>query len=541
MHAYETHESPDDMLRAAPLDAAKRTRAEEIVVRLAQLSRAFVENLAAATAGWTKHVPDEAALEGMPGRARRRARLHAQAQQQDGFLLTLDAPSYADAVQHLADRKLRHDVYEAYVTRASDHGPRALHFDNTPLVHETLALRHELALLLGFENYAELALRHGVLRTPDDVEHYLLRNGAEARARAQAELDTIWAFAKAKGAPKGFSTWDLGYYAMWLKREQLGFDEDDLRAYFALPNVLAGLFALTERLLGVRVVAPTVAARTGEVRTYTLIAHTGEELGHLALEPSTPAGPLEGAGVDVSYASGQPPLLRVRCDLEVLEDGQPALLTHAALRSLFRGVGAGLYLLLARLQQADAPGLRYEHATASQIGGSYFELFTTHFDTLATLARHHASGAVLPRELFDQLIRSRDFHAGLAAALELELALFDLRVHRDYVPVGKATQLRMHVLDTLAQVRREVCVLRPPFWERMANTCPALFAEGRAGRIWEISWAKQMAAEMFAQLEASGFAPATARRLRDTFWVAGDRDLRKRLTDALGQTPKLLP
>ena len=124
LHAYETHESPDDMLRAAPLDAAKRTRAEEIVVRLAQLSRAFVENLAAATAGWTKHVPDEAALEGMPGRARRRARLHAQAQQQDGFLLTLDAPSYADAVQHLADRKLRHDVYEAYVTRASDHGPR---------------------------------------------------------------------------------------------------------------------------------------------------------------------------------------------------------------------------------------------------------------------------------------------------------------------------------------------------------------------------------------------------------------------------------
>lgn len=513
-------------------DVPAPARGAEISARLSQLSGLFAQNVAAATADWSHPIADEAALQGMREQDKRRARWRAQRAGSEGFLLGLDAASYAAVLRHADDRKLRHDVYEAYVTRASDHGPRAGRFDNTPLVQEMLTLRHELARLRGFANYAELALSGSVLQRPDDVERYLLHDGAAARTRAQAELDAIWAFAKTKGVPKAFSTWDLDYYAAWLRREQLGFDEDDLRVYFALPEVLAGLFVLSERLLGVR-----VGARADEPRSFRLIAGSGVELGLLQLDAPTATAGLYGVRAVVCRGHADAAHVRVRCDLGSVGDDQPVLLSYADVCALFRCVGSGLGLLLSR---ANKQGVATS-TTASHIVGNLFERFCAHFDTLGSFARHHVSGAPLPRALFDQLMRSRELHAGLAAAAERELSLFDLRVHRDYVPAERSTQLRAHVLDTLAQVRREVCVLRPPFWERLANTCTEIFVEDRAVRLWELTWAKQIAAELFAQLAASGFAYDRVRRQRNALWSASEHALLDRLTVALGRRPLPLP
>lgn len=541
MHSALVEQGDKDMLEGAHLGGAERARCEELVVRLAELARRFEGNVVAATDDWTRHVLDEAALQSMPARALASARSRAAAQGLDGFLLTLHERSYEAALHHLDDRQLRRELYEARVTRASDRGPRAGRFDNTELVQEILALRHELAQRLGATSYAELAQRHGVLRAPDDVERYLFRQAAAVRARAQAELDAIWAFAKEQGVPKGFSTWDLGYYAQRLRREQPDFCEEGLRPYLSLPDVLGGLFALCERLLDVRA-APlaTPGDAQGTHLRYRLLAADAGELGRLEIEPLRSDERVEGAQVALLDDGGGDPVLRVGCDLDPAQEGQ-ILLDDAQLAALLRCLGQGLYALLARAKPASTPALRRADATASEIAGSYFELFASDFDTLATFARDRARGAPLPRALWDALTRQREIDAGLTAAQELELALFDLRVHRDFVPAEKATRLRAHVLDTLGQVRREICVLRPPFWERLANTSRALFVEGRGARVWERSWAKQVAKELFGACRSSGFSGAVARKQRDGFWIARERGLLDRLTDALGHRPALLP
>lgn len=534
-------EQADDRGEAALVEGVERARCDEIVARLAELARSFERNVVAATSDWTKHVVDERALEGMPARALARARRQAEARQLDGFLLTLHERSYEAALNHLDDRQLRREIYEARVTRASDHGPRAGRFDNTALVQEILALRHELAQRLGAPTYADLAQRYGMLRAPDDVERYLLRQAAGVRARAQAELDAIWAFAKSKGVPKGFSTWDLGYYAQRLKREQPAFFAEGLRPYLALPDVLAGLLALCERLLGVRAepLAASGDARAALLRCRLSAAEVGD-LGQIEIESSSGDEPLEAAQITVSEGEDALPVLRVVCDLDPPEGG-PILLDEAQLAALFRAVGQGLYALFSRAQPVAASAVRDVSATASDIAGAYFELFASDVDTLAPFARDRARGISLPRDLWDALARQRAVDAGLTEAQEIELALFDLRVHRDFVPPDKATRLRAHVLDTLGQVRREVCVLRPPFWERMANTCTAIFAEDRGARLWERRWAKQVARELFEEYRASGSSRDVARQQREAFWIERGRGLIERLTGALGRRPAPLP
>lgn len=538
--ASETIEAPQGFDAYVERERAVHARRDAIVARLGQLRAPFTQNIAAATADWTHLVHDEAGLAGMAEYDKRRARRSAAALAQDGFLLTLDARSYEAAIDAVGDRKLRRDLYEAYVTRASDQGPRRRRFDNGPLVQEILALRHELAELHGCASYAEFALQDSVLTTSHEVERYLLTGGEQIRARAQQELDDIWAFAKEKGAPKGFATWDLGFYAKWMLREQLGFCEDDLRAYFAFPDVLLGAFALGERLLEVGMVQLAGSPSGREPMLYKLVTERGEELGLIEIEPlraaDAPPGPrltLQVEPPEGDCSGG--PVLRLCLDLERVDDDAPLLLTHAEVTSLFRDVGRGLFLLRARAPRHPAP--QRSHAIAGTVAGCFFERLCGHFELLATFARHHATGAPLPRALFDKLLSSQRAREGLTEAQTLEQALFDLRVHRDFVPPDKATQLRQHVFDTLAQVRREVCVLRPPFWDKSVNVNVALFVEDGAMRAWESVWAARAARDLFAAFQSSLFDPPTARRLRETFWSSSERSVLERLTDALGTAP----
>lgn len=539
------HEGIEPPAQPPGLDSATRARLDAIAERLAQLAGIFPQHVAAATRDWSKHVESAEALDGLPSRALQRARERAQREQREGHLLTLDRKSYRAALEYLHDRKLRHDLYEAHVTRASDHGPRTGRFDNGPLVQEALALRHESAQLMGFSNYAEARVRGSVFARADDVERYLLRGGVEGRAQAQAELDAIWTFARAQGAPKGFSTWDLPYYARRFRAEQTGLCSDSLREYLALPDVLAGFFALSEAWLGVRALSLPAAPHRWLHRVQTV---EGRELCLLELAAFASEDALERVQLTIERQDGELPILHVTCDFELAPDSPAVLLDHADLAALFRTLGRGLSLLLDQ-RARDAPikveargsareqNLEAQHSLSSEIAGRYFEQFCFHFPSVSRFARHHESGATLPEALFEQLLRAHAIHRGLAQAEERELALFDLRIHRDYVPLGKATQLRAHVFDTLSQVRREVCVLRPPFWDRSPNTCLPIFAQDRAVRIWESSWARQMAEELFRAAEARGFDRDTARQQREKLWCSPKPGVLDRLTDVLGRPP----
>jgi oligopeptidase A len=498
----------------------------DLTARLHELARQFASNLASSTRDFAWHVTSAAELAGLPDDDLERAKRTAESAGVDGFLLTLDAHSFFPALASLEDRGLRKNLYEAFYTRASDRGPRAGNFDNTPLLTEMLELRFQLARQAGFSNFAALAVQDGVVSDPDGAESTLLALHRTTRAKAQAELDTLWAFAKEKGVPRGFSNWDLPFYLALWQRERLGFDARAMRDYFELEASVRGAFDLAAKLLGVG-----ISPAPGLPQSYVLRAAGGAELGVVELEPFGSAAFLgEELVVPITDAAATPSV-RIECGFEQPWFPEAAVrLDHLQLQTLFRCVGRALYLLVtASLDHPRGPSR--QALLGSRVAGYLYERFASDFATLAAFARHRQTGQALSHELFDSLVQSRAAHTALSAASELELELFDIRVHRDHIPAAKSTQLRVQVLDTFTQVRREQSVLPPSYWTRFANISTPLFVHDEASRLWERSWARNRATALFEHLKHGSGQAA----LRETFWAAGEAGVMERVACALGE------
>ena len=232
-------------------DAKERFKTNE--TRLSALSSQFKENVLDATTAWQKLVAEESALEGVPASSLQVAAEAAARNDKKGWLLTLDAPCYIAIVTYARDRSLRRELYEAYVTRASDSGPHAERFDNTQTMAEILALRHEQALAVGYSNYAELSLAKKMAPSTDEVVRFLRDLAARAKPRAQAELDEIRDFARETDGLTDIEAWDLPYYAEKLRVERYDISQEELRAYFPAPRAIEGLFAVASRLYGITI------------------------------------------------------------------------------------------------------------------------------------------------------------------------------------------------------------------------------------------------------------------------------------------------
>jgi oligopeptidase A len=519
--------------------SSNEARVTEILGRLPVLQARFLKNVADATLDFLKPIEDEAALVGLSAHDKARAKRRAEAAGQPGYLLTLDESSYWAVANHADDRALRKLMYEAYFTRASDHGPRKGRFDNTPVVLEILELEHELATLFKFENYAQYALYGGPIEDPFLAERFLTKLNRPTRAKAQAEIDNLWAFAREKGVPRGFAQWDLAYYAACYQREVLHIDDIAIRAHFLLADVIAGLLTLSNTLLGISI-EPVIAGVPFNLRqTYRITDADGSALALLELDPYADDDDLFEALVRLGKNADGERVLSIEGGLEAPFDETVVLLSHAEVERLFRAFGRGLFLVLSQTN-SNAAEVEHDRDVASRVAGAYFSHFASHYDTLTTFAMHNETRAPLPKEYFDQIIERIKVHEHIWKAQAIDLSLFDIRIHRDHIEAENATQLRSQIQDTFMQVRREQAVLPPSYWTRLAETSASLFAHGQGSRLWEVDWATQHAAELFAHFEASGFSRATAKRYRETFWAANQRRVTERLSAALEKTPEQL-
>jgi len=501
------------------------SRIQDISARLTELSNLFRANLAAASGDYTQLVSDEAGLSGMSDADMRRAAALAREAGQAGFLLTLGRSQYEAARESLDDRGLRKSLYEAYFTRASDHGPRAKRFDNTHVVDELLELRTELAVASGYRNFAAYALRGSVISDPDLTERYLTKNHKQLRENAQADLDQLWAFAKEKGVPRGFAQWDLAYYAAGFAREELRLEEPLRRGNWSLDAALAAAARLAERLLGVRVERVTSSER--ELWHVSLPSQTGG--GELVLEFFGEADYLWQAPLDWNIERGAPELrVRTALGLDTPEPNASCRLRHAELDRVFRAVGAGLQLLTSA-QAASAAELPHAASLASEVAGAYFAQFTGDFSVMHTCAEVTEAG-------FEQILASRVLHQWLRASQLLELQLFDLRIHRDYVPAVKAGQVRGQVIDTLMHVCRQHSVLPPSYWTRPACIATPIFADGFAARLWERSWVERVAAELYRAFGTSAPGPDAVAQLNRHLFAPSASGAAERVTALLGRS-----
>ncbi|HEY4012282.1 MAG TPA: M3 family metallopeptidase [Polyangiaceae bacterium] len=513
----------DFKLAGIGLPPAEKARFKEIALKLSELQSKFEENVIDSVQAWKKDVPDEGALAGMTEQGKSAARNKAAAKGVEGFRLTLDFPSYDAVVSYADDRALRRELYEAYATRASDQGPLAGKFDNTPLMNEILELRHEQARLLGMRNYAELSLATKMAGSPDDVERFLIDIASRARIRARSELDELKAFALARDGVADFQPWDTPYYSEKLRRDKLGFSEEELRPYFPAPEAIAGMFGVAERLYGV-----TIAKVDGiptwhpDVTTYALREADGTDIGVFYLDPYAREDKRGGAWMDeclgrrLTRTGLQHPAAYLTCNFAPPLPGQPALLSHDEVLTLFHEFGHGLHHLLTRVDEASVSGIRGVAWDAVELPSQFMENWCYDAGTLRRFARHHLTGQTMSEGLVQKIHAGRTFQSGLATVRQLEFAIFDLRLHRDHDP-----SVGMSVLETLERVRKEVSVLRPPAWNRMPNSFTHVFAGGYAAGYYSYKWAEVLSADAFAAFEESHFAPETGRRFRDVVLARG--------------------
>nr|QWL75646.1 oligopeptidase A [Aeromonas hydrophila] len=503
----------DFRLSGIGLPAEAQQRYGEIQARLSELASRFSNNVLDATQGWNKLVTDEAELAGLPQSAQAAARQLAELKGKEGWLFTLDIPSYLPVMMYADNRALRAELYEAFTTRASDQGPNAGKWDNSAIMTELLALRRELAQLLGFANYAELSLATKMADKPEQVVNFLTDLAAKSLPQGKAELDEIRAFAAEQHGQDELAAWDLAYYAEKLKQHKFSISDEQLRPYFPASKVVKGLFEVVKRVFGMK-----VRERLGidtwhpDVRFYDIFDAEDELRGSFYLDLYAREHKQGGAWMDVCLGrryrqdgSLQRPVAYLTCNFNGPVDGKPALFTHNEVVTLFHEFGHGIHHMLTRIDVAGVAGINGVAWDAVELPSQFLENWCWESEALAFISGHHETGEPLPADLLEKMLTARNFQAAMQMLRQLEFALFDFRLHQEFDPAS-ADQIPA-LLD---EVRSQVAVMTPPAFNRFQHSFSHIFAGGYAAGYYSYKWAEVLSADAFSRFEEEGiFNPAT--------------------------------
>jgi oligopeptidase A len=509
----------DFRLAGIDLAPAAQARFRELQQALAQLGTRFAENVLDSAAAFTRHVTTAAGIAGLPPNAVARAAADAQAAGLQGWLFRLDQPTYMTVLSTADSAELRHDIYRGWVTRASADGPGGARFDNAPLIEDILRLRHELAGLLGMQNFAELALATRMARKVTQVQRFLAELGERCRTAGAREFAELEAF-----AGRTLEAWDVAYYREKLQASRFQVSQEELRPYFPLPKVLDGLFALTERLYGIRVTErPQAAVWHPSVRYYDLRAPDGAIVAGFYLDPYSRTEKRGGAWMDEcivakSLPTGNAlPVAQLVCNFTAPVAGRAALLTHTEVTTLFHEFGHGLHHMLTRVAYPSISGINGVSWDAVELPSQFMENFAWRAEVLPLISAHEDSGEPLPEALLGRLLGTRTFCGALDTLRQVELATFDFNLHAEYDPAQGG-----RVAATLAAVRERFAVVRAPAFSRVPSSFSHIFAGGYAAGYYSYKWAEVLAADAFGAFEDAGiFDPATATRFRDSILARG--------------------
>lgn len=510
----------DDQLRefelgGVALPAGPKQRFKAIQQELSELSSTFEKNLLDGTLAWSRPLETDAERAGLPESALDMARQAARDAGSDGYLLTLQHPSYVAAMTYAADRALRREVYTAYQTRASDQGPHAGHRDNTPIIERIMSLRHEAARLLDYKNYAELSLATKMADSPDQVTDFLRDMAAKALPRAREEFAELQDYAAADLSGEPLMPWDVAYYSEKLRNERYAVSQEAIKPWFPANRVLNGLFDIVGSLFGIRVTAlDTDEVWHPDVRLYEIRDVDNNLRGRFFLDLYARRNKRGGAWMDECYSRFrhrkglQHPAAFLTCNLTPPVDGRPALLTHDDVLTLFHEFGHGLHHMLTTVDYPEIAGIRGVEWDAVELPSQFLENWCWDPAALRRISSHHKTGEPLPDSMIEKLQRARNFHSAMHMVRQLEFSLYDMRLHAEYDPARGARHQTL-----LDEVRREVAVIQPPEFVRFQHGFSHIFAGGYAAGYYSYLWAEVLSADAFSLFEENGvFDPATGRR-----------------------------
>lgn len=532
----------DFKLSGVGLEDAAKKRYGEIQNRLSQISSQFSNQVLDATNHWYAHVTDENELSGLPESAIAGAKEAAEEKELEGWVFTMDIPSYLPVMMYADSGKLRETMYEAYVTRASELGPDAGKFDNTAIMHEILELRHELSQLLGFKNFADMSLATKMADNPEQVVNFLQDLALRSLPQAKEEMAEIRAFAEKEYGVSELNSWDIPYYAEKLKQNSYNISDEQLRPYFPEQKVVQGLFTVAERLFGIKIQEAKAETWHPQVKYFEIRDNSGELRAGFYLDLYARAKKRGGAWMaDCAVRRRLPdgqlqlPVAYLTCNFNKPVGDKPALFTHDEVITLFHEFGHGLHHMLTKMDVAGVSGINGVAWDAVELPSQFLENWCWEPEALAFISGHYETGEPLPQDLLERMLAARNFQAAMQMVRQLEFSLFDMQIHQSGADVD--------IQGTLDEVRDQVSVVKPPAYNRFQHSFGHIFAGGYAAGYYSYKWAEVLSADAFSRFEEEGIFNADTGRafLENILEKGGSKDAMDLFKAFRGREPDIAP
>ena len=534
------HDLRDFVLSGAELPPEQQAELAQLQTEGAQLGAKFAQNIQDATDAFGIYFDDAAPLAGIPEDSIAMFAAAAQSEGKTGYKIGLQIPHYLAVIQYADNRELREQIYRAYVTRASELSDEGK-FDNTANVEQTLANALKTAKLLGFKTYAELSLATKMADTPEQVLNFLHDLARRAKPFAEKDFAEIKAFARESLNIEDPQSWDLSYAAEKLRQAKYAFSETEVKKYFPISKVLAGLFAQIKKLYGIELAEKTVPVWHKDVRYFEL-KQDGQTIGGVYMDLYAREGKRGGAWMDGyksrrRFADGtlQLPTAYLVCNFTPPVGDKEARLSHDEIITLFHETGHGLHHLLTQVDEVGVSGINGVEWDAVELPSQFMENFVWEYDVLAQMSSHEETGAVLPKELFDKMHAAKNFQRGMFLVRQMEFALFDMEIYHQE-DEGRLKEWPQ-ILD---KVRQEVAVTQPPAYNRFALSFSHIFAGGYSAGYYSYAWAEVLSADAYAAFEESDDVAETGRRFwKEVLAVGGSRSAAESFKAFRGREPSL--
>ena len=534
------HDLRDFVLSGAELPPEQQAELAQLQTEGAQLGAKFAQNIQDATDAFGIYFDDAAPLAGIPEDSIAMFAAAAQSEGKTGYKIGLQIPHYLAVIQYADNRELRERIYRAYVTRASELSDDGK-FDNTANIDRTLENALKTAKLLGFKNYAELSLATKMADTPEQVLNFLHDLARRAKPFAEKDFAEIKAFARENLNIEDPQSWDLSYAAEKLRQAKYAFSEAEVKKYFPISKVLAGLFAQIKKLYGIELAEKTVPVWHKDVRYFEL-KQDGQTIGGVYMDLYAREGKRGGAWMDGykgrrRFADGtlQLPTAYLVCNFTPPVGDKEARLSHDEIITLFHETGHGLHHLLTQVDEVGVSGINGVEWDAVELPSQFMENFVWEYDVLAQMSSHEETGAVLPKELFDKMHAAKNFQRGMFLVRQMEFAIFDMEIYHQE-DEGRLKEWPQ-ILD---KVRQEVAVTQPPAYNRFALSFSHIFAGGYAAGYYSYAWAEVLSADAYAAFEESDDVAETGRRFwKEVLAVGGSRSAAESFKAFRGREPSI--
>ena len=520
------------------LDNTKKLEFKKIISKLSKLSASFEENLLDSVNNYSLLITDKNRLKGIPKDVLVKAKIDAELQKKPGWAFSLDFPCYMPVMQYADDREFRKQIYYAYATKASDLSDK--NKDNTDNINKILLNKQKLANLLGFSDYASMALTTKMANSSKEVINFLEDLANKAKPFASKDMVDLINYGH-KLNIDDIEAWDIAYLSEKIKEERFNYSEQEIKKYFPDHKVIDGLFKVVEAIYGIFIKKEITEVWHKDVKFYKITNKSGELIGYFYLDLYARKSKRGGAWMDEAISKFKfnkeetKPVAYLTCNFSEPVHNNVSLLTHDEVITLFHEFGHGLHHLLTEINDYGVSGIQGVEWDAVELPSQFMENFCWEWSVIKNMTEHTTTKKPMPKLLFNKLLKGKNFQSGMQTTRQVEFALFDIKLHSDYDPSHK------DFLNLLNQVRDQVAVVRPPDWNRFPHSFSHIFAGGYAAGYYSYKWAEVLSADAYSLFEEMGILSAEAgkRFRKEVLSMGGSRPAIKSFIKFRGRKPSI--